>query len=71
MNAKQIIIEHLKSIGADGLCWLKCGCGVDNLITCKADPSECAPAIAHIDNNGDDVFVPMEDKDLNDAAEMG
>lgn len=30
-TVKQILLDHLKSIGADGLCGEDCGCGIDNL----------------------------------------
>jgi hypothetical protein len=46
MNCKEIIIEYLKTHGFDGLCnpYGECGCGIDDLIPCECDISECSPA---------------------------
>lgn len=44
MNVKEIIIEHLKKINADGLCTENCGCGIDDLFPCREDFSNCIPA---------------------------
>lgn len=30
-TVKQILLDHLKAIGADGLCGEDCGCGIDDL----------------------------------------
>lgn len=48
MNVRQIVIEHLKKIGADGLCADECGCGIDDLFPCgNPDIDECKPAKRH------------------------
>lgn len=45
MNVKEIVIAHLKSIGADGLCADECGCGLDDLMPCMCEGIEdCVPA---------------------------
>lgn len=44
MTVKEIIINHLKNIGADGLCNENCGCGIDDLQPCCEDFSTCVPA---------------------------
>ena len=47
MTVKEIIIEKLKKLGADGLnCNEKdeCGCGFNNLAECGEDFSDCIPA---------------------------
>lgn len=46
MNVKQIVIAHLKSIGADGLAREDCGCSVDDLIPCGSPYHDCVPAKA-------------------------
>lgn len=65
MNCKDIIIEKLKALGADGLYRDlgsnsgedNCGCGIDDLITCGGDCSDCMPA-----KKSDGAFVPLDDK---------
>lgn len=49
MNVKQIVIAHLKAIGADGLCCDGCGCGIDDFMPCggEVDISQCVPAKRH------------------------
>jgi hypothetical protein len=72
-TVRDIVAAHLKSIGADGLCCLDCGCAVDNLFTCAWDRccgDQCVPArfvpkaVATDDGDfhskGDKIFVPME-----------
>jgi len=52
MNVKDIVIEKLKAIGADGLCNIDCGCPIDDLMfcdygwmsTCKLSIHDCVPA---------------------------
>jgi hypothetical protein len=44
MNCKDIIIEKLKAIGADGLCTDGCGCGIDDLAPCESYYLDCVPA---------------------------
>ena len=44
MNCKDIIIEKLKAMGADGLCTDGCGCGIDDLGTCGYSCMTCVPA---------------------------
>jgi len=56
MNAKEIVIEHLKKIGADGLCRNGCGCGIGDLVACGSDFSECVPAKLHKCTPGCDHF---------------
>ena len=67
MNVKQIIIEHLKSIGADGLCTDDCGCGIDDLAPCECWCPDCVPARKTIADEagefhdiGDTVYTPLE-----------
>ena len=48
MNCREIVIAHLKSIGADGLCINDCGCGIDDFAPCGSDFSDCVPARARI-----------------------
>lgn len=46
MNVREIVIAHLKAIGADGLCAHECGCGLDDFMPCDelACLEECKPA---------------------------
>lgn len=46
-TVREIVIAHLKSVGADGLCSEECGCGIDDLAPCGGDFSECKPAKRH------------------------
>jgi len=45
MKVKKIISQWLISEGFDGLynTGLECACGLENLIPCESDPSECLP----------------------------
>lgn len=46
MCVKQIVIEYLRKIGADGLCnpEIECGCAIDDIITCGYIDADCVPA---------------------------
>lgn len=45
MNVRQIVIEHLKRGGFDGLAGEDCGCGLDDLMPCDEDRmAHCKPA---------------------------
>jgi hypothetical protein len=46
MNVKEIVIEKLKEMGADGLCTSgECSCGLDDLMPCfDGSCSICVPA---------------------------
>ena len=43
---KQIIIEHLKVNGFDGLCPpdMSCGCSIEDLMICEEYCGDCIPA---------------------------
>jgi len=60
MNVKEIVIKHLREIGADGLCRYEsqeyeesCGCGIDDLAPCGEicqlgdTCQDCVPARRH------------------------
>ena len=60
---KQIIIDHLESIGAEGLCDPKnqCGCDIKDLFTCEhCGCGDCVPAMRYVITQED-----MEDELLN------
>lgn len=64
MNCKEIIIEKLKALGADGLCGDDCGCGIDNLFPCDSCCLDCVPAkkavLCYEDEcDGFDGFEPL------------
>jgi hypothetical protein len=62
MNAKDMLIQKLKEIGADGLYnWaMECGCGVDDFEPCEACVlDECVAAKF---NSKDMLYYPMEQK---------
>ena len=67
MTVQQIITAHLLAIGADGLCTKDCGCGLQDLIACAADPYNCVPARQRACGpdcpqcDGAGCFVPLED----------
>lgn len=44
MNVFDIIKKYLIDNGYDGLCCQDCGCGVDDLVPCDDDFSQCVPA---------------------------
>lgn len=44
IDARDILIASLVRIGASGLCYDGCGCGLDDLVSCNNDPSGCVPA---------------------------
>lgn len=75
-TAKQLLIECLKAMAADGLCYpgMGCGCMLDdlapggygclNLVCCVAakyySPTEGDPAL--VEENEGGYFVPMEEQ---------
>jgi hypothetical protein len=74
MNVQEILKNHLKSIGADGLCCDGCGCGIDDLFPCDKTPSECKPAKKGIAEEsgefyevGDEIFIEMEESKMTDV----
>jgi len=41
----EVIVDYLKSVGADGLCCDDCGCGIDHLSPCNCINIDlCVPA---------------------------
>lgn len=63
-TAKQLLIDALRSMGADGLCnHLPCGCSIDDLAPCCC----CIDGWMNLDDcvaarrKGDD-FYPMEEE---------
>lgn len=66
MNVKEIIIAHLKSIGADGLCCDGCGCGLDDLMPCESNVLECVPAKRHDCDGGCSGCVSAGPHDRSD-----
>ena len=46
MNVREIVLDHLKKIGADGLCdEAGCGCPLDDLMYCGGEyMGDCIPA---------------------------
>jgi hypothetical protein len=59
MTVKDIIIEKIKQIGADGLCNIEsdCGCGLDDLMPCNDQfIYDCEPAI----KKDDGLFYAMD-----------
>lgn len=45
-SVKEIVVDYLRKIGADGLCnpGSCCGCGLDDFVPCGADMADCVPA---------------------------
>jgi len=77
-TVRDIVKNHLKALGADGLCCEDCGCAAENLFPCAWDRccgEMCVPArrvIAAEDdqyhNPGDEFFVPMAAMTENEQA---
>ena len=46
---REVIINHLTAIGADGLCdpENQCGCGIKELFPCDNCQGQCVPALRH------------------------
>jgi len=68
MTVREIILTHLRKVGADGLCGDACSCPLDDLMAdCgmggPCNGSNCVPAKADYDGHGDEIFVPMEKED--------
>jgi len=61
VNIKNMIIEQLRCIGADGLCGEECGCGIDDLMPC-GDPHEreCVAA-CKVGNEYRPFYEPKEE----------
>ncbi len=67
MTVKEIIIEKLTELGADGLCYENCGCGIDDLIPCSKSIEDCVPAkLKKADEQeyrylktGNEIYVPL------------
>lgn len=67
-TVREIVVAHLRQIGADGLCAADCGCGLDDLAPCNGYaeiPGDCEPARrqrqgARSYNDASARYVPME-----------
>ena len=44
MIVYDIVLEKLEAVGADGLCNINCGCGIDDLMPCDSAPVDCLVA---------------------------
>ncbi len=69
-TVRDIILAHLRSFGADGLCCEGCGCGIEkfncecvDLITCVPARKTIATEAGEYWEIGDEIFVPMEKED--------
>ncbi len=65
---RALIQDHLRQIGADGLCNTDeaCGCGHEDLCPCDGSPLDCVPARKAIAteegdgyDKGDTIFQPL------------
>lgn len=68
MNVREIVIAHLKSIGADGLAADGCGCGIDDLAPCGGDITDCKPAKRFDCDGSCSGCCSTGDSDLADAC---
>lgn len=58
MTIIEIVKQHLKAVGADGLCApSECGCELSDLAPCGGLPSDCVPGWKG---------APCEDQDADD-----
>ncbi len=62
---KQIIIDHLESIGAEGLCdpENQCGCDIKDLFPCDNCQGDCVPSTRHVVTKED-----LEDLEYDDNS---
>lgn len=68
-QVRDIIIDHLTSVGADGLAGEECGCGLDDLAPCQGCCLDCEPArratatsaeaIAYGCEPGDEIYLAL------------
>jgi hypothetical protein len=70
MNVKTMVTDHLRWVGADGLCTDGCGCGIDDLAPCECWCPDCVPARRTIaaeagecHDIGDTIYVAIEPTD--------
>ena len=54
ISAQEILTTWLQDNGYEGLCSDCCGCGIDNLIPCGSDPTNCVAAIKTTVQEGDE-----------------
>ena len=61
-TVKEILMDYLKAIGADGLAGDECGCGLDDFAPCGCCPFDCVPARKEIAPADHEFagYVPME-----------
>jgi len=68
-TVEDLLTEALKAMGADGLCTIdgECGCGLDDLVPCRA-PYACCVAAKRVEVSKNDdryleeyggAFIPM------------
>jgi len=69
MKAIEIINEHLKANGYDGLCTEGCGCEVGDLAPCGLNLSDCESAFKHTDPSNPTFWV-MTPKNQPPTAEQ-
>ena len=48
MNVKDIILEKIEAVGADGLCIFDCGCSKDDLFACGYPGKDCMLASSFV-----------------------
>jgi hypothetical protein len=70
MTVREIILAHLRQVGADGLCCEGCGCDIEELAPCCVYTMACIPGKRVVATEagdsheiGDEIFVPMEKED--------
>ena len=63
ITVKDVLLNILASMGADGLVnpELECGCSIFDFEPCgECNLSECLPARKKKDENGEEFFYPMQ-----------
>jgi len=63
IRVSKIIKKYLRENGFDGLCNLseECGCGIDDLVPCDSNPSECEPAYKTMGVDGP-IYGPKKEQ---------
>jgi hypothetical protein len=66
-NVSEIVADHLRIIGADGLACDNCGCFLDNLFNCE-EPLSCCPGVKHVVTKEDHEADKYRECEIGEAV---